>query len=548
MKIAFALTFSLLCLAAPAAFAQHSHGEAAIGPAQLLAGMGSTHHAIATSNPEAQRFFDQGLTLIYAFNHDEAVRSFQRATELDPKAAMPWWGIAVALGPNYNLDVDPEREKGAFDAAQKAKSLAASGPENECDYIAAAATRYSGDPKADLKKLSNDYAHAMAELSKKYPDDPDAATIYAESMMDLRPWGLWKLDGTPAEGTLEIISVLESVLARYPDHVGANHYYIHAVEASPHAVWGLPSAERLGTLVPNAGHLVHMPAHIYSRVGDFDSAAKSNVAAADADLAYIKATGAQGIYPAMYYSHNLHFLAYAAMQSGKYEEARKASESLGENIRLRAQGMPASMTEGFLTYSLLVRVRFRKWREALETPAPDAKLPMMTATWHFARGMAAASTGKLADAETERKALASALEQISDKESFGFDPAKTVLQIPAAMLDAQIAEARGDRKAAIASWKKAVTVQDGLSYNEPPDWYYSVRESLGGVLLRDGQAPEAETVFRDDLARNPRNGRSLYGLWQSLKAQNKTADAEWAHREFEAAWKEADTQLSVGDL
>lgn len=548
MKTLFTLMFSLLSLAAPRAFAQHSHAGDEAGPAQLMAGMGSLHHAIATGNPEAQQFFDQGLTLIYGFNHDEAVRSFRRAAELDPKAAMPWWGIAVALGPNYNLDVDPEREKGAFDAVQKAKVLVASGPENERDYIAAAATRYSDDPKADLKKLSNDYARAMGELSKKYPDDPDAATIYAESMMDLRPWGLWKLDGTPSEGTLEIISVLESVLARYPDHVGANHYYIHAVEASPHAAWGLPSAERLGTLVPNAGHLVHMPAHIYSRVGDFESAAKSNIAAANVDIAYIKATGVQGIYPVMYYSHNLHFLAYAAMQEGKYEEATKASESLGENIRLRAQGMPGSMTEGFLTYSMLVRVRFRKWQEILRTAAPDAKLPVMTAAWHFARGMAAASTGELADAETERKALAAALEQISDKESFGFDPAKIVLQIPAAMLDAQIAEARGDRKASIASWKKAVAVQDGLSYNEPPDWYYSVRESLGGALLRDGQAAAAEATFRDDLARNPRNGRSLFGLWQSLRAQNKTADAEWAHHEFEAAWKNADTQLNVGDL
>jgi tetratricopeptide (TPR) repeat protein len=549
MKTLLALAFSFLSLAAPAAFAQHNHAAGTTtGPTQLLSGMGSLHHEISTSNPEAQKFFDQGLTLIYAFNHDEAVRSFRRAAELDPKAPMPWWGIAVALGPNYNLDVDPQREKEAFDAAQKAKSLAATGPENERDYIAAAATRYSDDAKPDLKKLSNDYARAMGELSKKYPDDPDAATIYAESMMDLRPWGLWKLDGTPSEGTLEIISVLESVLARFPNHVGANHYYIHAVEASPHAAWGLPSAERLGTLVPNAGHLVHMPAHIYSRVGDFEAAAKSNQAAAAVDIAYINATGAQGVYPAMYYSHNLHFLAYATMQSGKYEEARKASEALGENIRLRAQGMPASMTEGFLTYSLLVRVRFRKWKEILETKAPDANLPMLTATWHFARGMADAAIGKLADADAERKAFTAASSQIPGGETFGFDSAKTVMQIPAAMLDAQITEARGDRKAAIESLNRAVAVQDGLSYNEPPDWFYSVRESLGGALLRNGQAHEAESVFRDDLARNPRNGRSLFGLWQSLKAQNKTADAEWADREFEAAWKDADTQLSVGDL
>jgi tetratricopeptide (TPR) repeat protein len=549
MKTLLALAFSYLSLATPAAFAQHNHAaETTSGAAHLLSGMGSLHHEIATSNPDAQKFFDQGLTLIYAFNHDEAVRSFRRAAELDPKASMPWWGIAVALGPNYNQDVDPQREKEAFDAAQKAKSLAATGPENERDYIAAAATRYSDDTKPDLKKLSNDYARAMGELSKKYPDDPDAATIYAESMMDLRPWGLWKLDGTPAEGTLEIISVLESVLARFPNHVGANHYYIHAVEASPHAAWGLPSAERLGTLVPNAGHLVHMPAHIYSRVGDFEAAAKSNQAAAAVDIAYINATGAQGVYPAMYYSHNLHFLAYATMQSGRYEEARKASEALSENIRMRAQGMPASMTEGFLTYSLLVRMRFRKWQEILEAKAPDANLPMLTATWHFARGMADAAIGKLADADAERKAFTAASGQIPGNETFGFDSAKTVMQIPAAMLDAQMTEARGDRKAAIESLKRAVAVQDGLSYNEPPDWFYSVRESLGGALLRNGQAAEAEAVFRDDLACNPRNGRSLFGLWQSLKAQNKTADAEWAHREFETAWKDADMQLSVGDL
>jgi tetratricopeptide (TPR) repeat protein len=550
MKIscAFVVACALFFLECTVAFAQHSHSPDTSAPAQLLPGMGSLHHPIATRSPEAQKFFDQGLTLIYAFNHDEAVRSFRRAAELDPKAAMPWWGIANALGPNYNLDVDPEREKEAFDAVQKAKSLAVAGPENERDYIDALATRYSGDAKPDLNKLAHDYSRAMGELAKKYPDDPDAATIYAESMMDLRPWGLWKLDGTPSEGTLEIIAVLESVLARWPEHVGANHYYIHAVEASPHAAWGLPSAERLGTLVPNAGHLVHMPAHIYARVGDFEAAAKSNEVAAAVDIAYINANDVQGIYPVMYYSHNLHFLAYAAMQEGKYEEARKASEMLAENVRLRAHGMHPSMTEGFLTYSLLVPVRFRRWREILDVAAPDARLPLLTASWHFARGMADASTGQLTDAEAERKAFAAVVEQIPASQTFGYDSGKTVMQIPAAILGAQIAEARGDRKGAIESLKKAVAVQDGLAYNEPPDWYYPVRESLGGALLRDGQAAEAEKVFRDDLARNPRNGRSLFGLWQSLKAQNKTADAEWAHTEFEAAWKNADSPLSIGDL
>jgi hypothetical protein len=548
MKTLLAFPLVIFSLLSPCSFAQHDHASDSAAPAQLMSGMGSLHHPIATSNPEAQKFFDQGLTLMYAFNHDEAVRSFRRAAELDPKAAMPWWGISNALGPNYNDEANPERMKAAYDALQKAKSLAASAPENERAYIDALAPRYSDDAKADAKKLAVDYAKAMGELAKKYPDDPDAATIYAESMMDVRPWGLWKLDGTPAEGTLEIIAVLESVLARFPNHIGANHYYIHAVEASPHPVWGLPSADRLGALVPNAGHLVHMPAHIYSRVGDFKSAEASNENAAAVDIAYIQAMGAKGMYPAMYYSHNLHFLAYAAMQAGGYEVARRAAARLAENIHQRAQEMPASMTEGFLTYQILVQVRFHKWQEIRSAAAPDSKIPMLTTVAHFARGMALASTGNVSDAEVERKAFAAAVEQVPASQTFGFDSAKTVLQIPTGMLDAQIAEARGDRKAAIESLRKAVAVQDGLAYNEPPDWYYSVRESLGGALLRDAQAAEAEQVFRDDLARNPRNGRSLFGLWQSVKAQNKTADAEWARREYEAAWKDADTQLSVSDL
>ena len=418
----------------------------------------------------------------------------------------------------------------------------------ESAYIEALAPRYSDDPKADVKKLAGDYAKAMGELAKKYPDDPDAATIYAESMMDIRPWGLWRLDGTPAEGTPEIIAVLESVLARFPKHIGANHYYIHAVEASPHPVWGLPSADRLGTLVPNAGHLVHMPAHIYSRVGDFKSAEASNEAAAAVDIAYIQAIGAKGMYPAMYYSHNLHFLAYAAMQAGNYETASKAAARLAENIHQRGQGMPASMTEGFLTYQVLVQLRFRKWQEILAAPAADPKIPTLTTVSHFARGMALVSTGRLSDSETERKAFASAVAQIPADQKIGFDSAQMVLQIPADMLDAQIAEARGDWKAAIESLRKAVAVQDGLAYNEPPDWYYSVRESLGGALLLAGQAGEGEKVFSDESKRNPRNGRSLFGLWQSVKAQSKTADADWARREFEAAWRDSDTQLSVGDL
>ncbi|HEY8716896.1 MAG TPA: hypothetical protein VIM00_16040, partial [Candidatus Acidoferrum sp.] len=264
MKSRWAISVLVCSVVCTGAFAQHPHGVSEAKAAVLLEGMGSLHHPISTNSEEAQKFFDQGLTLIYGFNHEEAVRSFERAAQLDPQACMPAWGVALALGPNYNLDVDPEREKGAYEAVQKAQSLAASCTKSERDYIEALAKRYSAQDKPDLKKLAKDYAEAMGELAKRYPDDPDAATIYAESLMDLNPWGLWKLDGAPAEGTLTIVSVLEGVLARYPEHVGANHYYVHAVEASPHAAWALPSAKRLTVLVPSGGHLVHMPSHIYA--------------------------------------------------------------------------------------------------------------------------------------------------------------------------------------------------------------------------------------------------------------------------------------------
>lgn len=541
------LGWAIFCAGATA---QNMHGTADESKApQLLEGMGSLHHPISTSNPEAQRYFDQGLTLVYAFNHDEAVRSFRRAAELDPKAAMPWWGVALALGPNYNVDVDPEREKAAFDAIQKARDLAkSSGVENERDYAGALTRRYSGDVKPDLKKLAQEYVQAMGELAKKYPDDPDAATIYAESMMDLNPWGLWKLDGTPAENTLTIISVLEGVLARYPEHVGANHYYIHAVEASPHAAWGLASAERLPRLVPSGGHLVHMPSHIYARVGEFSAAVKSNEAAADVDRAYIQAGAGHGMYPAMYYSHNLHFLAYAAMQEGNFAKARQAAKILAENIRRRGQDMPEMMTAGFSAYEMEVLARFNRWDEILAMPQPKSTAVMMIKPWHFVRGEAFAAGGKLAEAAKEQNELESGLEQIPEDVPGGFSSAKTVLQLADAVLSARIAEARGDRKAAIERWRKAVDMQDQMAYDEPPDWYYPVRESLGGALLRAGRADEAEKIFRDDLMRNPRNGRSLYGLMMSLAAQKKTVDGEWARREFEEAWKNADTKLRVEDL
>jgi tetratricopeptide (TPR) repeat protein len=513
----------------------------------LLPGMGHLHHPIATSSPEAQRWFDQGLTLDYGFNHEEAVRSFRQAARLDPKAAMPWWGMALALGPNYNLDVDPEREKQAYDASQKALELAAAGPAVERDYCQALASRYSNAAHPDYHQLSLDYVAAMRRLHQRYPDDPDAATLYAESLMLLHPWGLWHADGAPEDGTLEILSVLESVLRRDPDHVGANHYYVHAVEASPHPEWALPSALRLETLVPGAGHLVHMPAHIYIRAGFYHAAVVSNQAAVAADRAYLAAThSASSFYALSYYSHNMHFLAYAAGMDGESAAARRAATALTALVAPAAREMP--MVEMFIPIQAAVLLRFRLWDQVIALPAPDPNLKIATAFWHYARGAAFAGSGNLDRARAESQALETAIHALPAGANYGFNPAASVFSIASNSLDARIAEAAGNRKSAIESWKKAVAAQDTLAYDEPPDWFYPVRESLGGTLLRDGQFAAAEAVFREDLERNPANPRSLFGLARALEAEHRQGEAAWARAEFERGWRYADVRLTVGDL
>lgn len=514
-------------------------------PATLMSGMGSHHHPVSTTEPEAQRFFDQGLSFVYAFNHDEAVRSFKRASELEPRMAMAHWGVALALGPNINLDVDPEREKAAYEAVQKALALAANAPENERAYIEALAKRYSIDPKADLKKLAVDYKNAMGELVKRYPDDLDAATLSAEAGMDLRPWQLWSADGKPAEGTEEIVAVLESVLKRDPDHVGAIHYYVHAVEASKNPERALAYAPKLTTLVPAAGHLVHMPAHIYQRVGDYHSAARSNREAAAADEAYIKINGVKGLYPLMYYSHNLHFEAYAHGMSGRFADAMSVAKKLEGFIEPHTKTMP--MVEGFMPTPLFILVRFHKWDDILKLPKPDASLRATTAFWHFGRAMAFAAKGHAADAASEQATFTSVTKTVAADAHIGLNKTGNVLKIAERVLEARIARANRNPKLAIEFLRKAVVAEDSLAYDEPPGWFIPVRESLATALLRSGNHAEAEKTFREDLERNKRNGRSLFGLAQALKAQNKTYSAMLVGREFASAWKNADIKLNLED-
>ncbi len=542
-KLACSVAIALLAAGVPV------HAEEAAPaqkPAQLLPGLGHHHHAIKTRNAEAQQFFDQGLTLVYGFNHDEAIRSFRRAAELDPDAVMPLWGIAFALGPNINLDVDPEREKAAFEASQKALKAAKDAPEDERAYVKALAKRYSNNSKADLKRLAADFADAMRELSEALPDDLDAATLYAESLMDLNPWKLWSNDGKPAEGTEEIVAVLERVMSRDPSHVGANHYYIHAVEASPWPERALPSAARLEKMVPNAGHLVHMPAHIYMRTGFYDAAVKSNAEAARVDEAYIKAYGVQGVYPLMYYNHNLDFLAAAAAMEGRYGEAKKAAERSAANVAPAVKDMP--MGEYLLSRPLEVELRFAQWNVVLKAPEPAETLPTSRAVWHFARAVALAAKGDAAGAETERQGFEVESAKVPEDAVWGLNSSRGVLEVAKWSLDARVAASNKDEQGAITAWRQAVDAQDRLSYDEPPPWYCPVRESLGAALFRAGQKEEAEEVFREDLARNPRNPRSLFGLWESLKAQKKTADAVWVRRAFQEAWKNSEVEARMEDL
>ena len=542
------LVLSLTLAMCSLAVAQDHSAQPQAKPATLMSGYGDLHHPVSTSDPQAQQFFDQGLRQIYAFNHDEAARSFQRATELDPKLAIAYWGVAEAVGPNYNDPASDERFAAAHVAIRKAVDLSAAASPAEQAYIQAMALRFPADPQADRRQAAEAYHDAMREVSKKFPDDLDAATLFAESGMNLNPWGLWLVDGSPREGTNEIVATLESVMRRDPNHLGAIHYYIHATEASAHPERALAGANKLASLAPGAGHIVHMPAHVYIRTGDYEAAVKTNEQAAAVDRAYIKATGVQGIYPVMYYSHNLHFIAMCSAMTGSYEEAKKNADLLAAHVGPYVKDMP--MVEGFMTIPMAVDIRFHKWADILKMQQPDSAMQVTTVFWHFARGMALAGTGKVKEAEADYAIIAEAQKNTPDDAIFNApinNKTKDILKVAQDVLGAKIAMVKGDNAGAIAMLTDAVALQDTLKYGEPPDWFFPVRESLGAALLMNGDATGAEKVFRADLDRNPRNPRSLFGLHESLKAQKLDYDAGFVQKQFQAAWK-GSTQLKIEDL
>jgi tetratricopeptide (TPR) repeat protein len=539
-------TVVALCFlfALPAA-AEHPHGARTADKVPLFDNLGTHHHAITTKSPRAQQYFDQGLRLIYAFNHDEAVRGFKEAARLDPHCAMAYWGIGLALGPNYNLPLDEERNKAAVAATQKAVNLAPKASTAERAYIAALAKRYSLAPNADRKALDHSYANAMREVAHTYPDDTDAATLFAESLMDLHPWALWTLDGQPQPGTLEIVATLEEVLKKEPLHPGANHYYIHAIEASTEPNRGLVAAERLHGLVPGAGHLVHMPSHIYMRTGRYADAADANVQAIKADEAYIAAVKPDGVYPMMYYPHNIHFLWAAASMEGRSADAIRAGRQVTSGVSPEMVREMA-MLEYFVPTALFALARFGRWDDIMREPAPPADQRYAMGIWHYARGLAFAATGQLDEAVTEQQAVAAAAAAMPADRIIGDNtPAAALLHLAAETLAGEITARRGHTDDALKHLQEAVRTQDALPYSEPPPWYYPARQSLGAVLLGAGRPAEAEVVYREDLERNPENGWSLFGLAQALRARGAKEQAAEIDQRYRKAWEHADVALTT---
>ena len=505
-------------------------------PVALYKGLGVWRHPIHTANAEAQKFFDQGLALTYGFNRYEALRSFRKAAELDPQAAMAYWGMAMAQGPYVNMDGDAEYNMKASCAAVDAGLKLTGTPERELAWLQAAAKRcpeYQPQP----------YIDAMRELARRWPDDLDAQTFYAESLLIPVRWHWYVADGTAAPGVAEAEHTLEAVMRRWPDHPGANHLYIHAVESSPVPERAIASAQRLMGIMPWAGHMVHMPGHIWLVLGDYAMAVAVNERAVEVDREYLAQSKTSSGY-GMYYAHNLHFIAYARWMQGRKTDGLRAAGELADAIAPMIATMP-DMADAFNAVTVFGRVRFRDWDGILNLRQPNDSLHASMATWRYARALAFAGRGDRAAAAREQAALEGIRAGLPADASWGFNKAADVLGIATAIVAARLASTPAE---AVPHWQRAVAAQDSLIYDEPPDWYYPVRESLGASLLLAGRAAEAEEAFREGVKRSPRNGRMLFGLMESLRAQGKNQDADLVKREFEAAWAKADVTLKVDEL
>lgn len=531
------LRLSLLALAVPLCVATGAQAQGGGTAVPLYTDLGTHHYTISTRVPLAQRYFDQGLRLYYAFNHAEAIRSFGEAARLDPGCAMCHWGSGLARGPNINAAMAPDAYGPAHADVQKALALQAQASPMERALIRALAVRYAPAPPADRAPLDSAYARAMAQVAREFPADAEAAALYAEALMDLSPWNYWTR-GEPRPDTPELVAQLERVIGERPDHPAACHFYIHAVEAV-HPDRAVPCAERLAALMPGAGHLVHMPGHIYIRVGRYLDAIRANEHAVHADEAYIRdQRPAAGAYTLGYYPHNYDFLAFAAAMAGRGEQALQAARTLASLLPVESLSDPAMRhLQHHLVRPMQMLVRLERWDEVLQAPPPPENLAHARALWHYARGRALAAKGDVAGAEAElARVQAAAVDPALAEMRLEFNSSPAILGIAADVLAGTIASARGAHDLAIRRLGAAARKEDALLYGEPPEWSVPVRQDLGAALLAAGRPVEAERVYREDLARFPENGWSLAGLTRALRDQGRVAEAEEAQARLRTAW------------
>jgi tetratricopeptide (TPR) repeat protein len=530
---------------------QHDHTAVpATAPVPLFEGLGDHSFEITTSSPEAQRYFDQGLMFTYGFNHFEAVRSFEEAARRDEECAMCYWGVALAHGPHINAPMMPDAFEPAYEALQRALELAPEATEREQAYIEALSHRYALDPPEDREPLDRAYADAMRDLVESHPDDLDAATLFAESLMNLVPWNYWTAEGEARPETEELVAALENVLEQAPYHPGATHYYIHAIENSPEPQRAEGAADRLSELNIQIGHMIHMPAHIYARIGRWHDASEANEKAIEADESYLAAYEVQGMVPLLYHPHNVHFLSWTAGVEGRGERAYDAAQDLVEATPGEMAG-DLLFLNSFLSAPTLTLVRFQRWDEVMDLPPPEHETIFQTAVRHYARGLAHAAEGRLDEAREQSERLGEIVrsgEAAAIEQPEAFFPGGTMLQIADLVLRADIKLLEGNAgDEPVALLREAVELQDALPYMEPPYWFASARVNLGGALLALDRPEEAEEVFRADLEEYPENGWALFGLKQSLQDQERTEDAEQVAARFGEAWEQADVNLAMNE-
>jgi tetratricopeptide (TPR) repeat protein len=517
---------------------------------RLYRNFGTYHRVVTTNSRECQKWFDQGMQLLYGFNHDEAIRSFTEAARIDPGCAMAWWGVSYAHGLHINNPVmTQEQSRGGFTAATRALAALDTETPAEQALVRAVVKRYQWPPPEDRMPLDEAYAEAMKQAWEAHPSDADIGALFAESLMNMQPWKLWTPDGQPLGRTPEIVAAIERVLEIDENHPGANHFYIHAVEASLHPEKALPSADRLGDLVPGSGHLVHMPAHIYIRTGQYDRSADTNERAIKVDKTYFKTAPPPRFYN-LYYVHNVHFVAYSAMFEGRYEKAMEAARQMDREVAeiaplnafLRAF---APQAEGLTPVTYHVMVRFGKWEDILKEPEPDDYRMISRAMRLYARSVAQAALGRTDEARQELDAFDELAKTIGDEWFVGQNTARSVLPIARKMMEGEILYREGKRDEAFALMREAVTMEENLAYDEPPGWMQPVRHALGALLLHDGgdgSAKEAEEVYRADLERHPNNGWSLLGLREALEAQGRDDEAKQVAAQLKKAWARADVE------